>query len=189
MKACVIAGLALSLGGLKFATHHPLPLPYLAYVGLLLYVLLFLALTGKVLLDVLKRDWIYASLMIMPFPVLAQWMLSSQDRGNSLAYKIPHFGADSASLTFVMLALAVTSAGFIRLKSRVTKLMSLLIVTPMLVAVSLSNYEEMSIFLLGCLSLLSISVLLAPALLDHLLNREGALQASIDVQINAADSQ
>ena len=65
---------------------EPLPLFFLAYVGMLVYMVLVLALLWGILRRVVQRDWLYASLAALPFPFLTAWLIYLGEHGGYFNY-------------------------------------------------------------------------------------------------------
>ena len=82
----IIAVAAVGQGGWGLLRGDGLALPLWVYGGLLLYIPLSLGMLLSVMRQVVRRDWIFASLMILPFPILARWILSLQVEGSALVY-------------------------------------------------------------------------------------------------------
>jgi len=107
-------------------------------VAALIYIPLALAVIIYIVMQTARRDWLYASLMLAPIPVIFSWLLSL-GVGNEffllenvwiaeLQTKIPW-------IVISFLALAAATISFIRIKRRRYKIIGLLIPT---IAISIS---------------------------------------------------
>ena len=131
----------------------------LIYIPLALFVLIY------IVRQTARRDWLYASLMLAPVPVIFSWLLSL-GTGNEfltgnmwmarLQTKVPW-----VVVSFLTLALATVS--FVRLKSRWGKIISLLI-PPIVILVSVTLASRGNIDFWGWLVLiLSLFAFTSPA--------------------------
>lgn len=132
----------------------------LAYAPLVIFVIIFLTKAS------LKRDWLFASLMLLPLPITIGWVIALL--GNtSLLWKeqVQHF-APMIALSFSVLAIA--AAAFIRMKQRWAKFGTLIvleaIVFIMIVHVGKSSVSPAAWLLIA---LFGLFLLLSPALLEQ----------------------
>lgn len=98
----------------------------LADIGVLLAVAIYLSLACWVVVStsvkVVRRDWILASLMLLPLPVMGAWLLT-RDRAMVLwGATGESLHASDLRLAGALLALGLTAAIFIRLRQRPLKL-------------------------------------------------------------------
>lgn len=154
--------LALSLFGqsIFFYTSQPhANLHAVAWAGLVLYLVLALAVFSYLLLRISRRDWVYASLMVLHLPVLVISLLLLE------RWSLQRFVAadDSAALMFLFLALA--TAAFIRMGHRFLKIGVVLVITPVffLLATQATRGTQSPTVLFA--SLISLLLLLTPAVL------------------------
>lgn len=150
-----------------------LSLPPWSYLAVLAYLMVAWWLLASIARLAVRRDWLYGSLVLLPFPVLAGWLLALQLR-TGLAEGVLH-GLEEASpwiaLTFVTLAL--TTATFVRVSQRRLRTGALL--TPellILVLVALGTANLWGFLGLMLLALCSLGLLLSPALLRRGLRRD-----------------
>ena len=122
----------------------------LIYISLALFALIYIVRqTGR-------RDWLYASLMLAPLPVVFSWLLSLGTANEFLMSNL-WIGELQTKVPWVVLsflALAVASAAFIRLKQRWCKTMALLI-PPITILTSVTLASRGNIDLWGWLILIS----------------------------------
>ncbi len=171
LVAMAIAWLAIVLGVRAAFTHDPAPLPVLAYVGLFVFIPLALWLLVKVFVWVIRRDWLYASLMLLPLPILLRLMLSLQPQGRlSITTRPALVGWESASALFLLLA--CIAGAFVRLRQRRLKALAIVMLAPVVFLLVWSTAgqgaSQLSAVLLASFSAL---LFLSPLALEHPLGR------------------
>ena len=148
-------------------------LPLWALAGLLVYAALALQLVVSVLVKVVRMDWTYASLMLLPIPIVVRWLLSLQMEGSVLAYERTSFqaGADGV-VALVFLMLAALPMIFVRVSRRRFKIAALMIAAPVAFIAAAQNISgAMSLPALFLSTALAILLLLVPAFLDSRVGR------------------
>lgn len=121
----------------------------LIYIPLALFVLI------HIVRQTARRDWLYASLMLAPMPVVFGWFLSS-GAGNELLANdmwMARLQTRAPWIVISFIALAGATIGFIRLKSRTHKILSLL-TPPVVILLSVTLASRASIDAWGWLILL-----------------------------------
>ena len=151
-----------------------LSLPLWALVVVLAYLPLAWWLLSTVVLSAVRRDWLYGALILLPIPVSAGWLLALAFQGKWAEFVRQGRETDPwIALSF--LTLAVAAATFVRLRQRLFKTGALL--TPellILVLVALSTERMTGYVGLALLSLLTVGLLLSPALLEKKIGRRAA---------------
>jgi len=145
-----------------------LVVPPWGYFGLLAYIPLAWKLFSAITLQAMRRDWLYATLTLLPFPVLSAWLVALQfhSRGEGLFQARLEAAQPWIALSFLTLGLAVIS--FIRFSARRLKTGALL--TPellLLILIALSVRSSTGFLSLVLLALVTTGVLIGPALLDR----------------------
>lgn len=108
-----------------------------------------------------RRDWLFASLMLLPIPIVSGWMLALGLKTDFQGYEQLYNTAPWIALSFAVLAIAAVA--FIRIRRRWLKAWSLLVLEILvLMLVPLSN-ENTAPLLWLCLILASLIFLLSPA--------------------------
>ena len=131
-----------------------------AYAPLALFVLVL------VTKQTIMRDWLFASLMLLPLPVVLGWILALGVGVRFPWYEYLYEAAPWIALSFVVLA--ITVATFIRIKQRWAKAGSLLIPeVSVLAIVALITRNSVGFWLWLFLILVSLFLLLSPALLER----------------------
>ncbi len=173
MVTGIIAISAASKDGLAYLDGQEMKLPAWVLLGLLAYIPFSLWMLLSVMLKVIRFDWLMASLMLLPFPILVRWMLSLQFEGSALAYSRTAFNPDAdVVVALVFLVLAALPVLFVRMQHRPAKIAALILVTPPGFIVAAYNTPGNSDFwALALFALLALLVLLLPAFLDWRVGR------------------
>jgi hypothetical protein len=130
-----------------------------AYVPLALLVIF--SATKKTI----KKDWLFASLMLLPIPIVLGWILALEIEDKFVLLAQLNELAPLIALSFAVLALTV--AAFIRIRQRWAKIGSLLILeTIALVIIAVGDKSTIGFGWL-LVVLLTIILLLGPALLER----------------------
>ncbi len=142
------------------------------WVTIPLYFLIALWWLHNTVLQAMKRDWLLASLMLLPAPIIVGWVLAVEpdftfDEFSSA--RVYHF-APFIALSF--LALGLTIAAFIRLRQRWLRLATLMLSGPLILTM-VAYYAQGRLSLYAFLILfLALGGLFAiPALLDRRIRR------------------
>ncbi len=142
-------------------------MPVLLYVLGSVYVLLAIRLAWRLLVRVVQRDWLFASLMVFPFPVLVSWLLYLNNNGGVLSYDRQQLLLVDGATALVFLLLAGTTAVVYRVGSRVVKITTLAVAMPVIALLAglthLGSLWSGGAFLL---LLLSVASLALPAYLE-----------------------
>ena len=144
-----------------------LSLPLWAFVVILAYIPLAWWLLAAIAVQAVKRDWLYGSMVLLPFPVILGWILALRFQGSWSEFVRESHAAD-AWIGLSFLTLAVAAATFIRLRQRLFKTGALL--TPellILILVALSTQRLVGYAGFILLTVLALGLLLSPALLEH----------------------
>jgi hypothetical protein len=142
----------------------------IAYIPLALIIILSVA------KQTIKIDWLFASLMLLPVPIVLGWRLALGIE-DVLQWQARLYEATQLiALTFAILALTV--AIFIRLRQRWAKAGALVTLEIfLLIMVSLSDKNATSFWTWLFIILLAVVLLLGPALLEKRIRQEQAKPA------------
>jgi hypothetical protein len=139
-----------------------------SWVTILLYIPLALWFLYRVTVKIIKRDWLYSSLMLFPVPIILGWFLAVQLEG-----RFPEFSAERLRdlapwIGLSFLALAVTAATFIRLRQRWLKV-AVLFISGLLTLIMTACYAggRLGLPTFLVLILVLLSLFLTPALLER----------------------
>ncbi len=139
-----------------------------SWLVVLLYIPLVLWLVGSIIVQTIKRDWLYSTLMLLPVPIILGWVLiagSGEKFPESSLERLQNF-APWIAVSFLILG--VTVAIFIRLRQRLLKVAALLILgllTLVMVAYCAKGILNLPAFLL--LTILMLSLFLVPSLVER----------------------
>ena len=172
---CLVApivswGLAMSAvvyGAWSVLTKGSLPLGLPIYIACFAYIAVSMWVVIKIVSKLVRRDWLMASLAVLPFPFLAYWFLYFYNQGDVTSAGQKLQGVDS-SAAVVFVVLAVATAIFFRIGRRLIRVALLAITAPSMVVLAWLSYQGGPGYLaLFAFCAVSLGVLLSPALLDH----------------------
>lgn len=144
-----------------------------AWLAAIAYIPLALIIILSVAKQTIKIDWLFASLMLLPVPIVLGWRLALGIQDVLQWQARLYEAAQLIALTFAILAL--TAATFIRLRQRWAKAGALVTLeTFLLVMVALADRNATSFWIWLFIILLAIVLLLGPALLEKRIRQEQA---------------
>jgi hypothetical protein len=116
---------------------------------------------------VVKRDWVLASLMLLPLPILASWLISLEQSGGLFQANGTVSNQWDTSMALALTVLGITSAVFIRLRQRALKVGALLTVSTIAGTVVVHGFRSyLSFFGLLSTALILLLFLLIPAFIE-----------------------
>jgi len=139
-----------------------------SWLAIILYIPLALWFLYSVIVQTIKRDWLYSSLMLFPVPIIIGWFLAVE-----LGGKFPEFSAQrlydlAPWIGLSFLALAASVAVFIRLRQRWAKV-AILVISGLSTLTMVAYYAEgrlsWPVFLV--LILVMFGLFLSPALVER----------------------
>jgi len=142
-----------------------------AWLAASAYIPLALIIIFSITKKITRKDWVFASLMFLPIPImlgwiLTLWMLALEHENGFLSYEQLYDFAPLIALSFAALALTVTT--FIRVRQHWLKV-GVLLTLEIFVLIIMALSGRSSINLGGWLGLvlLAVILLLGPALLER----------------------
>ena len=119
-----------------------------------------------------KRDWLLASLTALPFPFLTSWILFLNWQGGLWSNHADRMHDTDTARAFIFVALAITTAVFLRVGPRLLRI-GLLTVSTMILVVITAASLPVSLNLLAVILMIvaSLAFLLCPAVLGSTLER------------------
>jgi hypothetical protein len=135
-------------------------------VTLGLYIPLVIWLFCFITIKFIRRDWLYATLMLIPVPTFVGWFMAAEEAiYPDLKLSFLYNFAPWSALTFLMLGVA--SAMFTRLKKRWLRIAALSTsgVVPAVIIILTSNRLGFAAFV--SLSVLMVSFVLVPVIVEH----------------------
>jgi hypothetical protein len=137
------------------------------------YIPLALWLFVSVTLQAVKRDWLLGSLMALPLPALTGWFLEVQREDTFLEDSKQRLLSLEPWIALSFFSLAAVVILFIRSRHRSLKGGALLTAgVTTLILVAYSSRNCLNLFNLGVLALVTLLILLGPALLEHKVGHE-----------------
>ena len=137
-----------------------------AYIPLALFVMF------SVTKQTIRLDWLFASLMLLPIPIVLGWILALGVGSKLLWHEQLYEAAPLISLSFAVLA--ITAATFMRIRQRWAKVGVLFIIEILvLVIVALGDRNAIGFGGWLLLALLASFLLLIPALLERKIREAG----------------
>jgi len=116
---------------------------------------------------VVKRDWLLASMMLIPVPIFSSWLVYASRAGEFVFMAETAMYEWDIAMASVLLALGVTSAVFIRLRQRILKAAAIVIMGPLSGGI-IAHHFWGNIGLFGVLAtaLFTLLFLIGPAVLE-----------------------
>jgi hypothetical protein len=128
-----------------------------------LYYLLTIWVVLRISLQVIKRDWLLASLMLAPVPIIGCWLFYTQQAGGF--YAGMEFDYLNQPVAQALMVLGFTSVLFIRMRRRVLKAGVAITVSAIsMMVVGQALWGDIGFFGLLGLSLFSMLVFIIPAI-------------------------
>ncbi len=149
------------------ATGAPSPLPTWAWVLMVPALPFTIWSLASIAIRVVQRDWIFGTLLLLPLPALASWLLVLSSRGPLAVSLSPLLREVDGGIAMTLLALALGTGCFVRLRQRRLKVGALLFTALAIwLVVAQASPQDMSRWGLGLVALLLLGLLLSPALLE-----------------------
>ena len=169
----LLATIALVYGAWIFLTTGGLPLTPALYLLILAYIPFSLWIMARVVVPVVKQDWLMASLTALPFPFLTTWLLFFNSQGSLWGQAKIGMRETDGDRALVFLALAVTTGAFFMIGNRLLKIGLLMLSTALMVAFTMVTIPISFGILAAILIILaSVAFLLSPAVLGSKLEDE-----------------
>ncbi len=116
---------------------------------------------------VVKRDWIFGSLMLIPLPILGCWLYNVEQSGSIFITNGMVLHQWDGIMAFALLVLGITSLVFIRLRQRIIKFIALAIFSSITFTIVAHNlWGDIGFFSVIILAVLMLLYLLIPALVE-----------------------
>ena len=147
-----------------------------SWLAILLYIPLAAWLVYAITVQIIKKDWLYSSLMLLPVPIIISWFIAVGVEGRFPEFSVGYLYdyAPRIGLSFLVLAIAV--AAFIRLRQRWLRV-AILIISGLLTLTLVAGYAwgRLGLPAFSILILLMLSIFLIPALLERRIRHSGRL--------------
>ena len=127
-----------------------------------------------IVIQTIKRDWLFSSVMLLPIPIIAGWILAAGSDGRFTEYSLQRIYNFAPSIGLSFLALALAIAAFVRLRQRWLRI-AVLIISGLLTLIMVAYYtqERLNLTAFLILVLAMVGLFLIPALLERRLRSGG----------------
>jgi hypothetical protein len=177
----LLALITLSYGGWTLVTTGELPFNVVLFFLMVGYVPFSMWIVFRVARKVMRRDWLLASFTALPFPFLTSWVLFLDWQGGLWSSGAKGEQSSDTSLAFIFLALAVTTAVFLKIGPRLIKIGLLTLTTAVLVTISaVSLPVSLSVVAVLMMIVASVVFLLSPAVVESKRNQRYSQQAEME---------
>ena len=171
--------IALGYGGWTLVTTGRLPFNTVLFFLLVGYVPFSMWIVYNVVSKIAKRDWLLVSLTALPFPFLTSWVLFLNWSGGLWSDHGERIQQTDTARAFIFLALAVTTAVFLKVGPRLLRIGLLALTTSILIIITaLSLPVDLGFVAVGLMILASVAFLLSPAVLEAQANRRDRLSVA-----------
>ena len=172
----LLALITLGYGGWTLLTTGALPFNTVFFFLLVGYVPFSMWIVFNVVSKIVRRDWLLVSLTALPFPFLTSWVLFLNWSGGLWSDHAERMQQSDTARAFIFLALAVTTAVFLRVGPRLLRIGLLALITSIIIVISaLSLPVDLGFVAVGLMILASVAFLLSPAMLEAKVNRRAGL--------------
>jgi hypothetical protein len=159
--------ITLGYGAWTLVTTGQLPFNVVLFFLLIGYVPFSMWIMANVIFKMVKRDWLLASLTALPFPFLTSWILFLNWQGGLWSEHAERMQDSDTARAFIFVAMAVTTAVFLKVGPRLLRIGLLTVSTSILVIITAASLPVS----LGALAVIlmivaSLAFLLSPAMLE-----------------------
>jgi len=159
--------ITLGYGAWTLLTTGQLPFNVVLFFLLIGYVPFSMWIMANVIFVMVKRDWLLASLTALPFPFLTSWILFLNWQGGLWSEHAERMQDSDTARAFIFVAMAVTTAVFLKVGPRLLRIGLLTVSTSILVIITVASLPVS----LGALAVIlmivtSLAFLLSPAMLE-----------------------
>ena len=168
--------IALGYGGWTLLTTGQLPFNVALFFLLVGYVPFSMWIVYNVVSKIAQRDWLLVSLTALPFPFLTSWVLFLNWSGGLWSDHAERMQQSDTARACIFLALAITTAVFLKVGPRLVRIGLLAVITSILIVITaLSLPVDLGFVAVGLMILASVAFLLSPAVLEAQASRRNRL--------------
>ncbi len=168
--------ITLGYGGWTLLTTGQLPFNVVLFFLLVGYVPFSMWIVFNVVSKIAQRDWLLVSLTALPFPFLTSWVLFMNWSGGLWSDHAERMQQSDTARACIFLALAVTTAVFLKVGPRLLRIGLLALITSILIVITaLSLPVDFGFVAVGLMILASVVFLFSPAMLEAQANRRERL--------------
>jgi hypothetical protein len=159
--------ITLAYGAWTLLTTGRLPFNTVLFLLLIGYVPFSMWIVFNVVSKIARRDWLLVSLTALPFPFLTSWVLFLNWQGGLWADHAERMQQSDTARAFIFLALAVTTAVFLKVGPRLLRIGLLGLATLILVIVTaVSLPVDLGFLAVLMMIVASLAFLLSPVALE-----------------------
>ena len=159
--------ITLGYGAWTLITTGQLPFNVVFFFLLIGYVPFSMWIMANVIFKMVKRDWLLASLTALPFPFLTSWVLFLNWQGGLWSDQAERMQDSDTARALIFLAMAVTTAVFLKVGPRLLRIGLLTVTTSILVIITAASLPvSLNALAVVLMIVASLAFLLSPAMLE-----------------------
>ncbi len=164
--------ITLGYGAWTLVTTGQLPFNVVLFFLLIGYVPFSMWIMANVIFKMVKRDWLLASLMALPFPFLTSWVLFLNWQGGLWSEHAERMQDSDTARAFIFVAMAVTTAVFLKVGPRLLRIGLLTVSTSILVIITAASLPvSLNALAVVLMIVASLAFMLSPAMLESKIER------------------
>ena len=164
--------ITLGYGAWTLVTTGQLPFNVVLFFLLIGYVPFSMWIMANVIFKMVKRDWLLASLTALPFPFLTSWVLFLNWQGGLWSEHAERMQDSDTARAFIFVAMAVTTAVFLKVGPRLLRIGLLTVSTSILVVITAASLPvSLNVLAVVLIIVASLAFLLSPAMLESKVER------------------
>ena len=164
--------ITLGYGAWTLVTTGQLPFNVVLFLLLIGYVPFSMWIMANVIFKMVKRDWLLASLTALPFPFLTSWVLFLNWQGGLWSEHAERMQDSDTARAFIFVAMAVTTAVFLKVGPRLLRIGLLTVSTSILVVITAASLPvSLNVLAVVLMIVASLAFLLSPAMLESKVER------------------
>ena len=164
--------ITLGYGAWTLLTTGQLPFNVVLFFLLIGYIPFSMWIMASVIFKMVKRDWLLASLTALPFPFLTSWVLFLNWQGGLWSDHAERMQDSDTARAFIFLAMAVTTAVFLKVGPRLLRIGLLTVSTSILVIITAASLPvSLNAMAVVLMIVASLAFLLSPAMLESKIER------------------
>ena len=164
--------ITLGYGAWTLVTTGQLPFNVILFFLLIGYVPFSMWIMANVIFKMVKRDWLLASLTALPFPFLTSWVLFLNWQGGLWSEHAERMQDSDTARAFIFVAMAVTTAVFLKVGPRLLRIGLLTVSTSILVVITAASLPvSLNVLAVVLMIVASLAFLLSPAMLESKVER------------------
>ena len=159
--------ITLGYGAWTLVTTGQLPFNVALFFLLIGYVPFSMWIMANVIFKMVKRDWLLASLTALPFPFLTSWVLFLNWQGGLWSEHAERMQDSDTARAFIFVAMAVTTAVFLKVGPRLLRIGLLTVSSSILVIITAASLPvSLNVLAVVLMIVASLAFLLSPAMLE-----------------------